>query len=118
MAADLTSEPVEASDRTELDDTPVPPVRRGRGRRTGQMNRWSRTFHVYVSMGCMLVVAFFAITGLTLNHPSWTLGSTSTTNHAGTVPAGAVSDGNIDYLAISEYVRDTFGVTGHVTDYG
>ena len=45
---------------------------RPRNRRVGQMNRWSRTFHVYVSMGCMLIVAFFALTGLTLNHPSWT----------------------------------------------
>jgi len=118
MAADLTIEPVAVSDRTEPDDTPVPPVRRGRGRRVGQLNRWSRTFHVYVSMGCMLIVAFFAVTGLTLNHPSWTLGSTSTTTRTGTVPAGAVQGSDVDYLAISEYARDTFGITGHVTDYG
>jgi uncharacterized protein len=89
-----------------------------RRRRTAQVGRWSRTFHVYVSMGCMLVVAFFAATGLTLNHPSWSLGSTTTSTEHGTVPAGAISGGDVDYLAISEYVRDTFDVTGHVTDYG
>lgn len=92
--------------------------RRARGRRAGQLNRWSRTFHVYVSMACMLIVGFFAATGLTLNHPTWTLGSTSTTVDHGTVPAGAITGGNVDYLAISEYVRNTFGVTGEVKDYG
>ncbi len=66
----------------------------------------------------MLIVAFFAITGLTLNHPSWSVGSTSTTTKQGTVPAGAINGTTVDYLAISEYVRDTFDVTGHVTDYG
>lgn len=82
------------------------------------MNRWSRTFHVYVSMGCMLIVAFFAITGLTLNHPTWTLGSTTTTTRTGTVPAGAIDGTTIDYLAVSEYARNEFGVTGEVTDHG
>jgi hypothetical protein len=77
-----------------------------------------RTFHVYVSMICMLIVAFFAITGLTLNHPTWSLGSTKTDVKRGTVPAGAISNGNVDFLAIAEYARNTFGVSGHVTDYG
>lgn len=77
-----------------------------------------RTFHVYVSMISMLIVAFFAFTGLTLNHPTWSLGSTSTDVEHGTVPAGAIDGTTIDYLAISEYARSTFGVTGHVTDYG
>lgn len=96
--------------------------RGGRGaarrRRSAQVNRWSRTFHVYVSMGCMLVVAFFALTGLTLNHPTWSLGSTSTTTRQGTVPAGAIDGTNVDFLAISEYVRDAFGVNGKVKGYG
>jgi hypothetical protein len=106
-----------ATDST-VETTPLNGARRPRGRRSGQMNRWSRTFHVYVSMGCMLIVAFFAATGRTLNHPSWSLGSTSTSTHQGTVPAGSISGSTVDFLAISEYVRDTYGVTGQVTDYG
>ncbi len=86
-----------------------------RGQRAG---RWMRLFHVYVSMGSMLVVAFFALTGLTLNHPDWSLGSTTTTTAHGTLPAGSVTGRTVDYLKISEYARDAFGITGHVKDYG
>jgi hypothetical protein len=67
----------------------------------------------------MLLVAFFAATGLTLHHPTWSLGSTTTSTQRGTLPAASVATtGNVDYLAISEYVRDTFGVSGKVKDYG
>ena len=45
-----------------------------------------RTVHVYVSMVSMLIVAFVAFTGLTLNHPTWSLGSTTTDISGGTVP--------------------------------
>ncbi len=113
---------IEVRDMTELapvvDGTPPEGRVPRRGRRAPQMSRWMRTFHVYVSMASMLIVAFFAFTGLTLNHPTWSLGSTSTVTKTGTVPAGAVSGDTVDYLAISEYVRTTFGVTGHVKDYG
>ena len=87
-------------------------------RRSARTGRWMRTFHVYTSMISMLLVAFFALTGLTLNHPTWTLGSTTTTVDTGTVPAGAIVGSDVDELTISEYVRDEFGVTGHVVDHG
>lgn len=77
-----------------------------------------RLFHVYVSMASMLLVAFFAVTGLTLNHPKWSLGSTSTTTKQGTLPAGSVNGATVDYLKISEYARNELGVSGHVKDYG
>lgn len=38
-----------------------------------------RWLHVYVSMLSFLTILFFAITGITLNHPEWTLGLTQTT---------------------------------------
>lgn len=104
--------------RTPVDVAAIPQTRRRDGARRARTGRILRTFHVYVSMVSMLIVAFFAITGLTLNHPSWSLGSTSTEVHTGTLPAGAISGGTIDYLAIAEYARSTFGVSGHVTDYG
>lgn len=93
-----------------------------RSPRQASTNRWMRLLHVYISMASMLLVAFFAITGLTLNHPEWALGSTSTTTRQGSVPAGAITTvggtTNVDYLAIAEYARDAFGVSGHVKDYG
>lgn len=97
--------------------TPAVPVSRRSGRARPRVSRLMRAFHVYVSMISMLVVAFFAITGLTLNHPTWTLGSTSTTTVTGRVPTGAVHDGTVDFLAISEYARTELGVTGTVKDY-
>lgn len=32
-----------------------------------------RTLHIYVSMFVMVIFVFFAVTGLTLNHPEWQL---------------------------------------------
>ncbi len=33
-------------------------------------HRWARWIHVYTSMVALVVVLFFGITGITLNHPS------------------------------------------------
>ena len=105
-------------DEAADDVTPASGRRTPGRRRSAQASRWMRTFHVYISMISMLIVAFFAFTGLTLNHPTWSLGSTKTTVKQGTVPSGAIENGNVDYLAIAEYARSDFGVSGHVTDYG
>lgn len=108
-----------ARDEAAIDDLAGQSGRQSRGnRRSAKTSRLMRTVHVYVSMISMLLVAFFALTGLTLNHPTWSLGSTSTVTEVGTVPAAALASGTVDYLAISEYARTTFGVAGHVTDYG
>ena len=114
------SDQLDIGDAVVLEEPTAPTTKRRqpRSRRSGQWNRWSRLFHVYVSMACMLIVGFFAITGLTLNHPTWTLGSTTTTSESGTLPAGAVSGTDVDYLAISEYAREEFGISGRVKDYG
>lgn len=40
-----------------------------------QGQKWSRLLHVYTSMICFVVVLFFAVTGVTLNHPTWVFGS-------------------------------------------
>ena len=80
--------------------------------------QWTRWLHVYTSMISLLIVLFFGITGLTLNHPSWTLGSgPSTSTYTGTMPAGFSSRGNVDFLAVSEYVRSKNGIRGNVAEY-
>lgn len=66
----------------------------------------------------LLVVLFFGITGITLNHPSWTFGDEATrTTATGTLPDGAIADGTVDFLAIAEYVRSTYDVSAPVGDY-
>ncbi len=95
----------------------APPARR-RSRR-GSVAQWTRWLHVYTSMISLLIVLFFGITGLTLNHPSWTLGSgPSTSTYTGTIPVGFARGGNVDFLAVTEYVRTKNGVRGNVADYG
>ncbi|GEM75262.1 PepSY-associated TM helix domain-containing protein [Vibrio sagamiensis] len=32
---------------------------------------WARRLHIYISMALLVVTLFFALTGVTLNHPDW-----------------------------------------------
>jgi uncharacterized protein len=94
--------------------TPTPTRRRA----SVKAQRWSRWLHVYTSMISLLVVLFFGITGLTLNHPGWTFGSEATTaQYEGTLPPGFADGRNIDFLAVTEYIREQHDVKGRVTDY-
>lgn len=93
--------------------------RRGRRlRRDGQ--KWTRWLHVYSSMIALLVVLFFAVTGLTLNHPEWTFGLDPVAESAtGTLPSGSIADdGTVEWLAVSDYLRNQYDVDGEVSDYG
>jgi uncharacterized protein len=73
--------------------------------------------HVYLSMVCFAVVLFFSVTGLTLNHPTWTLGDGAELTEKGTLPAGWIgSDGAIDWLTTAEYLRAEHSLKGSVSD--
>jgi hypothetical protein len=88
-------------------------------RRHAGINRWMRWLHAYTSMISLLVVLFFGVTGLTLNHPSWTFGvGPSRSSYSGTLPAGYDVNGTVDFLKISEVIRNKYDVTGEVTDHG
>ncbi len=89
----------------------------GRLKRT--THRWARWLHVYTSMIALLLVLFFGLTGITLNHPSWTFGDdVDVTTESGTLPIDPTfDDGTVDYLSISEYVRDEYGVSGEVDSF-
>ncbi len=98
---------------------PVRPARLGR-----ETHRWARLIHVYTSMIALVVVLFFAVTGLTLNHPDWTFGDdVDTTTVTGSFPFSTElvgSDGTVqgvDFLSIAEYVRDDYGVVGSVDSF-
>lgn len=82
-------------------------------------HRWARWVHVYASMIALVVVLFFGLTGITLNHPDWTFGDdVDVTTDSGELPFAAASDdGTVDFLAISEYIRDEYGVTADVDSY-
>ena len=93
-------------------------VLRGRRTRSATAQKWFRWLHVYASMISFLVVLFFGITGITLNHPNWTLGTKAdVSTNTGTLPAGFDKNGNVDFLAVSEFIRSTYGVSAAVSEY-
>lgn len=80
--------------------------------------KWVRHLHGWLSMTSLLVVLFFALTGITLNHPTWFgAGTPQTSTVSGTLPASALPAGQADPLAVSEYLRANVGVTGQVTTH-
>lgn len=97
-------------------DAPVAGRASAGRRRSATTNRWMRWLHVYTSMISLIIVLFFGITGLTLNHPSWTLGDdTERTTSTGQLPADFVAAGTVDFLTVSEFIRSEHGVSGEVT---
>lgn len=99
------------------DDLGAGPARR---RSTGAATRhWTRIGHVYVSMAALLVVLFFGVTGITLNHPTWTFGLAPTASDpTGTLPTAVRTGSNeTRLLAVSEHLRQELHVRGSVTDF-
>lgn len=81
---------------------------------------WVRWLHVYTSLISLVLVIFFGLTGITLNHPDWTLGQeASLSTVRGDLPDEAISDaGEVEFLVISEFVRAEHEVRGQVTNFG
>lgn len=103
-------------DRPTRADTPPPTVPAGRWKR--RSHHWFRWLHVYISMFSLLIMIFFGLTGITLNHPSWTFGDeTSLETLRGSLPSTSVVDGEVELLAVSEYIRAEHDVKGEVSDF-
>lgn len=104
-----------SSGRTIQRTLPTP----GKRRWQTSTHRWVRWVHVYTSMISLLIVLFFGITGITLNHPTWTFGDgTDRSSFTGTLPAGVTDAERTDFLAASEFIRDTYGISADVADHG
>ena len=99
----------EAVDRSVPGSARPPRARRLRAR---AVLHW---LHVYTSMASLLVVLFFAATGVTLNHPDWLAGE-STTERAGRLPPAWRSAGGVDWMVVDEYLRAHDGVHGAAAD--
>lgn len=81
-------------------------------------HRWARWLHVYTSMISLLIVLFFGVTGITLNHPTWTIGDTENESvTTSTFPFPVESNGQVDFLSIAEHVRSVDGVSGSISEY-
>jgi uncharacterized protein len=78
---------------------------------------WARRLHVYISMGTLLLVLFFSLTGITLNHPEIAFGSQVVRSEVGgEMPDHWRTAAGTDWLAVAETLRAEHGVRGQVTD--
>ncbi|WP_135227699.1 PepSY-associated TM helix domain-containing protein [Deinococcus fonticola] len=92
------------------------PAARPRSARA-QWNVWLRWLHTYTSMISLLVVLFFALTGVTLNHPDWVFGTKEVQREVtGTLPAGWIRNGEVNWLTVAEELRAQQGLKGRVGD--
>jgi hypothetical protein len=93
------------------------PVRRPRTMkaRTYLVLRW---LHIYTSMISLLIVLFFSVTGVFLNHPDWTLG-VSEARHTlkGTLPQNWKAGGAVDWLRVTAYLKSQPGLHGIAGDF-
>ncbi len=115
----MSSIAVVSSDEDAPRSAPEPsaPVPRARRRRPLRLRVHSvlRWLHIYTSMVSLLVVLFFAATGVTLNHPDWLAGE-RTDEVTGTLPATWKTATGIDWLVVAEHLRSAHGVHGTVAD--
>ena len=97
-----------------------PPIARGVRLRqlTAKATRW---LHLYLSMASFAIILFFAVTGLTLNHPTWFANAQKTTAHHGRLPAALLASlpnqPDPDKLAVAEYLRAHEALHGAVSDF-
>jgi hypothetical protein len=86
-------------------------------KQTAALSRW---LHVYLSMLSFVVVLFFSVTGLTLNHAEWFDGKQVEKKFTGIVPIAWVKTRDttqIKKLEIVELLRKNYGIKGYVSDF-
>ncbi len=81
---------------------------------------WSRWLHIYLSMFSFIIVLFFSVTGLTLNHVDWFPESTVVSELKGSIKADWVSvadTAKIPKLEIVEQLRVNHHIKGQLNDF-
>jgi len=74
---------------------------------------WSRTIHVYLSIALLIVLVFFSITGITLNHAELMVAEPQTeVRTLDNLPVLPLDDNGMifDSPELAAYVRDEFGI--------
>jgi hypothetical protein len=82
--------------------------------------KYTRWLHIYGSMAGFAVVFFFAVTGLTLNHPQWFASAQRTVAFKGTLDrawVGASADPAAKKFEIVEHLRRAHALGGGVADF-
>ena len=85
--------------------------------------RWAgvaRWLHLYLSVVSFVLVLFFAVTGLTLNHADWFDGEERTTEVKGRINrswVAGIDTATVNKLAIVEYLRSAHLLKGRVSEF-
>jgi len=92
--------------------------RKSIGKFTARVMRW---LHIYVSMFSFFLVLFFAVTGITLNHPDAFAFQQKQFSRKGSLNVNWVSDkldtGKINRLAILDYLRNHEKITASMSEW-
>lgn len=81
---------------------------------------WSRWLHIYLSMFSFVVVLFFSVTGLTLNHLDWFPEKEVLSESKGRLNptwVNAVDTAEVKKLEIVEFLRASHQVKGQLNDF-
>ena len=82
-----------------------------------KFHSWARWLHTYLSLFTLLLVLFFSVTGITLNHPDWVFGTEQTkVDYSGQLTPEWVKGEEPNWLKISDSVRKAHGIRGEVSD--
>ncbi|MHA8107122.1 PepSY-associated TM helix domain-containing protein [Aquirufa sp. 5-AUSEE-100C1] len=85
-----------------------------------KLAEWSRWLHIYLSMFSFVIVLFFAVTGLTLNHLDWFPEKESLEEVDGKLDASWVNGSDttlVKKMEIVELFRAKYGVNGLLNDF-
>ena len=75
-----------------------------------------RWIHTYISLVTLLIVLFFSITGLTLNHTEWSSGGVVEKQVTGSMDVKWLDSTAPDKLNIAEKLRQDHSLRGHVDE--
>lgn len=81
---------------------------------------WSRWLHIYLSMFSFVIVLFFSVTGLTLNHLEWFPEKEVLNEVDGRLTASWVNSpdtAQVKKLEIVEFLRASYHVKGQLNDF-
>jgi uncharacterized protein len=82
-----------------------------------EVAHWTRWLHIYLSMFSFAALLFFAVTGITLNHPEWIGGQERVTQLTGQLNTAWISQEGMDKLAVVEQLRSAHGIKARVSDF-
>lgn len=83
-----------------------------------QVQIWLRSLHIYSSMGTLLLVLFFSLSGILLNHPEWVPAGVERNSEVdGQVSTAWLTTKNTDWLHIVEEVRAKHELKGRAAEF-